>query len=521
MSYNNNNEVNSNEHDNNNTIFSEIELNDNNDNATTFKDPPRKLSKSTEYVMYLYSIAFLSNCFNGIINEYINTYSSLLQSKFQWTSLQVLILVIIYHLSSAMGAFFTVFTSTKSNRKGVYYSSMLMIFTFIVILPFAFTSSHIVYYIIFYVICFTNGHIWKNNANLIVEKSLYFDRGFFFFISFIGFILGQVFIIIAIIFSQDYHILISKIIISLIICIQFVFVTLLIREMFYYMKAKVEYKQRNQMSIEKKTHEKKSIFNEDEMSIISLKNSLQTSFNRDMKEMFIYPMKQLMKNSLKYNTLSIWVIEILIGFLSFTIWSIYYKSSGFIFKDYSQIQYSLIFKFIQIIFLLVFSWSLLKKKLSPYQMLIHLSIYIISTIMIVLTITKIRNNPFTIDWYNICFHLYNGYSFITYILIQLYIEEATKKNLMNLQTAIGYLLFKLSSLVQVFLYNYFSEHSRIFSIINLLVITIIIVVVIKNKSYEIFFKRKEDIDKEINDRMTSHRYDIISTEIEMNKQSKT
>ena len=116
MSYNNNNEVNSNEHDNNNTIFSEIELNDNNDNATTFKDPPRKLSKSTEYVMYLYSIAFLSNCFNGIINEYINTYSSLLQSKFQWTSLQVLILVIIYHLSSAMGAFFTVFTSTKSNR---------------------------------------------------------------------------------------------------------------------------------------------------------------------------------------------------------------------------------------------------------------------------------------------------------------------------------------------------------------------------------------------------------------------
>ena len=110
---------------------------------------------------------------------------------------------------------------------------------------------------------------------------------------------------------------------------------------------------------------------------------------------------------------------------------------------------------------------------------------------------------------------------ITYILIQLYIEEATKKNLMNLQTAIGYLLFKLSSLVQVFLYNYFSEHSRIFSIINLLVITIIIVVVIKNKSYEIFFKRKEDIDKEINDRMTSHRYDIISTEIEMNKQSKT
>ena len=166
-----------------------------------------------------------------------------------------------------------------------------------------------------------------------------------------------------------------------IICIQFVFVTLLIREMFYYMKAKVEYKQRNQMSIEKKTHEKESIFNEDEMSIISLKNSLQTSFNRDMKEMFIYPMKQLMKNSLKYNTLSIWVIEILIGFLSFTIWSIYYKSSGFIFKDYSQIQYSLIFKFIQIIFLLVFSWSLLKKKLSPYQMLIHLSIYIISTIM--------------------------------------------------------------------------------------------------------------------------------------------
>lgn len=511
--------------DDNKTLFPPENIDNSNlGNGTTFSVKLKKPKKRSRYLTFIFIINFLANFLNGYLLSYISLYSYYFKAKFNWTNNDVITLIVIYHFFTSIGSFFVVFTSHQSNRVGIYYSSMLLFFCFIMILPFAFTFNQVVFNIIFSVLCFSNGHIMKNSKHLLINKSTYYNRGFLFFISITGYLFGEIFLCLfkSCLINEAIENLITKGFVYLLVVFLFFAIHLLSKEMFYYNVQKKKLK--------KEKHNRKGNLSQSEINdlnngeksndidIIHFKNTIQDSFNKDMKEMIINPFKLLFKNNMKKQVTSIWAIQMLTGFQSFCLWN-NFQVEGEVSSYFSSLQHLIIIKFVLSVLLIMISWLLLYKKLSVSKFLLFIFALTTCTLIFLLFISSDNSNFYSINLSTLLFQTYNCMSFLSYILNQIYYEETTIKQIQVMQTSIAYLIFKLSCIIQIFVFEVARQkYPKILFIINIICVCLINLLIIKfNSSFETFFKRKEDIEKEIQNLMESNNYEKVMDENEINK----
>lgn len=496
------------------------------DKAITFSSPVMKPEKRSRYLTFIFIINFVSNFLNGYLLSFISLFSSYLKGKFNWTNNEVIMLIIIYHFFTGIGSFFVVFTSHKSNRVGIYYSSMLLLFCMIIILPFAFTFNQLVFNIIFSMLCFTNGHIMKNCKHLLINKSTYYNRGFLFFISITGYLFGEILLCLikSFLIKEKIENFITKGIVYLLIICLFVVIHLLSKEMFYYNTQKKEFKKQNNQEKNINQGEINEVYNKnesDDIDLIQFKNTVQDSFNKDMKEMFIHPFKLLFKNNMKKQVISIWIIQMLTGFQSFCIWNNFQMESE-LSSYFPTLQYLIIVKFVLSFLLIIFSWLLLYKKLSMSKYLLFIFAMTIGGLIILLFIPSNNLNFYSINVSTFSFQTFNCMSFLSYILNQLYCEETTIKQVQAIQTSIAYLIFKFSCIIQILVFEIIRQkYPQILFIKNIICVCFInILIILYNSSFATFFKRKEDIEKEIENLMNTNNYEKVMNENELNELNK-
>lgn len=153
---------------------------------------PRPKQSEKEEILFLlkkHTLALTSLCcfLDGYVLLFLTYNSSIFKKQWQWTQSQVFSLNIVYHLMSGLGSLFSIITAKNGIKIGLHYSLALNTITMLFTLPILNSHSFMVYFVSFFFVFLTNGHLLNICTNMLVEEfSHIFRAPFFSFAFFFG-----------------------------------------------------------------------------------------------------------------------------------------------------------------------------------------------------------------------------------------------------------------------------------------------------------------------------------------------
>lgn len=138
---------------------------------TKEKKKVKKDKRIKSLILKCIFILSASSCFlDGFALFFISYNSPIIQKKWNWNKNSVVMLNIIYHLMSGIGALSSTFSCAHGYNQGILYASILSFFTLFFSFPLLFSNSLSIYFISFFLIFLLNGHNQNMCTNLIVEQ---------------------------------------------------------------------------------------------------------------------------------------------------------------------------------------------------------------------------------------------------------------------------------------------------------------------------------------------------------------
>lgn len=144
------------------------------------------------------TLTCLSTCLDGYLLIFIGYNNTILNKKWGLSSSYLLLIEIVYHLSSALGGIASIPTCHFGNKIGMNYNLILSVSAIVSTFCLYKTESYFKYLLTIGFICFCNGHLYNIGTNLIINKFSITQRGGIFaliyFFNQIGKLLFSVFI---------------------------------------------------------------------------------------------------------------------------------------------------------------------------------------------------------------------------------------------------------------------------------------------------------------------------------------
>jgi hypothetical protein len=423
---------------------------------------------------------------DGFILIFIGYNSSILNKVWKWHEDSTSILNVIYHLVSAFGGVFSIYTTHISTKNGLNYAALFLMVAFILTIPLLNIKTYLLYIIIFSVICFSNGHLQNICTNLIVKKFSKTKRAAVYVFAYFFTQFGK-FLFALIIYSYNEFIISGNLTVTIlpifvIIGAQIVVNIILINDI------NIKSNLKNSItkeSIEKPNENQFVNINIGEYVNLHLLNEMENIPENNFKMIFIKPIKELFNNHNREHTLDQVFLNLSLGIQFFSMINVFSHLKVEHQDLVSEIVFSKTLHTFCLLFLPLF---FLIPNLKRRDLLFYtFSLNLVLNICMVLRIF----NPTTV------IHIFRFIWNVCFITINLYCCESTVKNLRGVNTSVMYFIFKVSCVVEIFTIDFFISINLILPILLNIIILFGDIILSNTIKHETHMKSLEEIEAEI------------------------
>jgi hypothetical protein len=398
--------------------------------------------------LYAYLLQSISMFIDGYLIIFIAFNSK--QEKHTWTETQKYILILSYHLITAFGGVFAVFTSFRSNKVSLSLSNPLLVLSFCFLFVLITVQNYYSYLVSFFLLCFTNGHLMNTCSNYVIKKFQAKTRACAHISLFSFNQIGQlIFSLITYGLEKTEQMVYQNTTITIIplfflIIIQFLFNNSLI----YFLYFRTKEKEKTNKVKKKLLLKDKSInFND---NIMNVKNSIEIRLRKDMAEMLIKPFRMIfVSTKFKYHAFLMVFLNISIGLQFFSMINVFPSEISRHIKSSQNdalgliVEWRIIYSFLLILIAVMSFSQILERKKCLF---IIFFINFILSVILVLDFTQTINTPIILNLFRFLWNL-------SYVITNLYCAEAVSSRLRTMFTSILTLLFKFSCILELGIIN--------------------------------------------------------------------